>query len=84
MEYDSAKEILTFASGTKVSVNCGIVGIDHHGQLYEGYDGPIYHYPDDEYSTELSRLSGPEDCIELADYMIERWKKFKKQFEEGT
>lgn len=67
MKYD--EDEYTFSSGRRVCSNLGIIGISPNLELFEGYDG---------------RLGGchkltKEDRIELADYMIERWGKFKEQ-----
>jgi hypothetical protein len=61
---------LTFSSGTKVYANRGIVGIaitDEGIRIYEGYDGGI----------DVNKRDG----IELADYMIALWQKYKESLD---
>lgn len=56
-----------FKSGKTFYANCSIVGIDPSGEVSEGYDGSI----DLETFTQ-------EERIELAEYMIDLWTKFKE------
>lgn len=55
-------------SGKKIYVNHGLISIDDDNNIYEGYDGEIdiYDY------NELTK----DERIEIAEYMIERWKKY--------
>lgn len=56
---------LIFSTGREESPNCGIVGIDHSGNCYEGYD-----------STMGTETMTPAERRELAIMMIDRWKVF--------
>ena len=71
MLYNRKAENYTLECSSRTfSANCGIIGISPSGSLTEGYDGHIY----------LSPSTGPitkEERLELADYMISVWEKFK-------
>lgn len=61
---------IMFHSGTIYYANKGIIGLDHNLQTYEGYD--------DYLEIESSTFS-PEQKLELADYMINLWTKYKEK-----
>lgn len=61
-----------FTSGKTCDANHGIIGLSPDMDVTEGWDGCIYK-PEDEYFDKLSKA----DLIELADYMIAEWTKFK-------
>jgi len=65
-----------FESGRYRPANCGIIGIDENLSVSQGYDGDFYDDDTEEYQEE--KLS-KEDLKELADFMIERWSKFKEK-----
>lgn len=78
---------LLLSTGTSLYANCGIIGIDPDLTLSHGYDGPIYtparHIEGEDIDDGIddgidNDLTSPE-CIELADYVIERWTKFKQK-----
>ena len=52
--------------GLEIFANCGIIGISADGRLYGGYDQSLY----DEDLTDKQK-------IELAEYVIARWEKYK-------
>lgn len=54
-------------SGRVVTANCGIIGIGPMGSVYDGYDGGM---------GDSDAFTTPER-VELADYMIERWTRYK-------
>lgn len=64
---------ITFSSGKKIYVNNGIVGISPDLKVYEGYDGGLF---DMSYTFEGDITNA--EAIELANFMISQWKKFKK------
>ncbi len=68
-------DYVVFDSGKKMWANCGIIGISFNENgfnLTEGYDGGFCF---GEWENKLSS----QEKNELADYMIELWKKFKKE-----
>lgn len=66
------KEKILFSTGRKDAANCSIIGINPELVTYEGYDGcfPCW-------GNELTK----EERIELADYMIGLWTKYKEVHE---
>lgn len=64
----------TFDSGMPFAPNSGIIGLNPEMEMGVGYDNIIYS-PD--YVSNLS----PIKRLEIADYMIELWGKFKAQTE---
>jgi len=62
-----------FSTGKYFSANEGIIGINSDLETYEGYDGSL---------DWLRGYFTPKERVELADYMIELWKKYKKEAEE--
>lgn len=64
---ETSGEEMVWNNGRRSYANCGIIGIDDKGEISYGYDGG---FPSGE---PLSQ----EERVELADYMIEQWTKFK-------
>jgi hypothetical protein len=67
---------VTFLSGRTRSANRGIIGLSPDLTVSEGYDGGFQIEPcewDEPDEDDLTK----EDRIELADYMIAQWQKFK-------
>lgn len=58
-----------FSSGTAEHAYEGIIGINSNLHAYEGYDAPLC------MGSDLSK----DDSVELADYMISLWQKFKEK-----
>jgi len=56
---------LIFSTGRKVYANSGIIGIGFGGGITEGYDGGLN-----------DRDWTPAERVELAEYMIEQWKRY--------
>lgn len=68
MNMNINNDTITFeTTGKEIYANCGIVGISPSGSLSEGYDGGV----------DVESLT-IEEKIELADYMISLWTKFKQ------
>ena len=68
------KDTVIFSTGTKRYANNGIIGLGPDYNVSEGYDGGFWAPCESEYrESELT----PAERIELADYMIERWKTFR-------
>jgi hypothetical protein len=66
-------DYLTFeTTGRETYVSFNIVGIKDNLDIYNGFDG---HFG--EWNEPLTK----EENLELADYMIERWNKFKNKAE---
>jgi hypothetical protein len=63
-EQFAGEDKLILPSGREFYANCGIVGIDAKGGIFEGYDGGV-----DIDLTDEERRS-------LAGIMIDRWRKF--------
>lgn len=75
MYYDADEDELVFASGKRLYVHDGTIGISPDlTRLGYGADGPI-NWPKEwnEFATQLT----VSDIAELADHMIERWQKFR-------
>jgi ABC-type lipoprotein release transport system permease subunit len=66
-----------FSNGTEKYANNGIIGLSPHMTVSEGYDGG-FHQPREDWmdDEDFNGLSKKEQ-IELANYMIAAWKKFK-------
>ncbi len=63
---------IIFSTGTRKYANDGIIGIDDDLEVTEGYDGGFYWYEHNR-TNALTK----EEHLELADFMIDRWSKFK-------
>ena len=58
------------STGKKISANCSILGISPELELHGGYDQTIY-----EDELELT----PQEKIEIAEYAISLWQKYKNK-----
>lgn len=67
-------ENIIFSDGMKVQANEGIIGLDSDGIVYGGYNDILF---DQQERFSLDHKLSLSQRIELADYMIDRWKKFK-------
>lgn len=76
-------DTVTFDTGKKVDVNCGIVGLSPDLSVYAGYDNswfipdPYYWDDEDKADPQSNHYLTPSERIELADHMIEQWTRFK-------
>jgi len=63
-----------FSSGRTASANNGIIGISEQDldEVYEGYDGNLD-------PTFNRSLLSTEDKLELADYMVNLWMKYRRR-----
>lgn len=68
-----------FSTGTRLFANRGVIGIGPNLEVTEGWDGGFYN-PSSYFDEEDSPLT-PVERVELADFMIGQWKKFKKEAE---
>lgn len=59
-----------FSTGRVICANKGIIGLNPNLETYEGYDAPLFLY-----GIQLDQ----QERIELADYMISLWTKYKEQ-----
>lgn len=66
--FNTMRESFELSSGKIFEANQRVIGIDDVGEVFEGYDGGII-------TREFSNI----DHIELANYMIDRWVKYKEQ-----
>ena len=73
---------MKLSSGREIKANLGIIGIsdieDRNTDIYHGYDGFIHNQCDEDWENpeEFDFLTKKER-IEIADYMIQLWKKYK-------
>lgn len=67
---DEYCEEYEFTTGTKLRANCGYIGLNPFFTISEGYDGEMD-------ADNFTRL----EMIEMAEYMIELWREFKKRAE---
>lgn len=93
LKYDRSKSELTFSSGKKVYcfTDCLSLGSDdEYGRsvdiIYYGSDGgleTVANFEDTpDYCSEGALT--PEECVEIADLMLERWQKFRAYFAAKT
>ena len=66
MKYLEGKEKYLFSTGRIASANCGIIGLSPNLEISDGYDGGF----------DGTRNLTKEERVELANYMIEKWKEF--------
>ena len=66
---------IIFTSGKSISCNCGIIGIGPNLDVSEGYDGGFTE-PDNEFCPDFSEA----DAVELADYAISLWTKYREKW----
>ena len=59
-------------------LNCGIIGLSPEGDVSNGYDGGFFSREMEEWD-ECPDLT-PEECVELAEYMIKRWQEFGAKY----
>lgn len=84
MKYE--EDHLIFSSGKKEYTFAGIVGLDPDCiSITYGYDGDMISLPEPEDEWDVEQFKEAEftkaDLHELADYMVERWKKFKENID---
>jgi len=65
-----------FSTGKIKDANCGFIGINPSLEVSEGYDGTFYSDNESRWLNDEDKLTKAE-LTELADYMIDLWKKFK-------
>jgi hypothetical protein len=65
---------LIMDDGTKYYANVGIVGLSPKLEISEGYDGGIMDWENDEDEGKLPL----KHRLELAEYMIALWTKYKE------
>lgn len=74
---------VTFSTGRRVYVNCGIVGLGPDLRVSAGYDNPWFdpsgeqYDEDDVQNPQSARYLTLAERTELADYMIQQWMRFK-------
>lgn len=61
------------ASGYEFEANGGIIGIDHAGGVFEGYDGRIVEGDREDPDLPGRRLWTEAERREVAAFMIRRW-----------
>lgn len=70
-----------FSTGQKRYANCGIIGIDPSLVVHEGYDGHFFDPTEREWRGDDEHVLTPAEQIELADFMIQQWGRFKARAE---
>lgn len=65
MIYDSKTWTYTLSTGSQVYACDGVLGIDHLGEVVEGWDGDLFRRDDLDFAAEERR--------EIADYVIAKW-----------
>lgn len=68
-----------FSTGKRMSANCGVIGISPKGGVTEGWDGGFFD-PEAAAKWDEDPELTPSECVELADYMIERWQEFRAKY----
>lgn len=63
-----------FSTGAVRYANNGIIGLSPDMRVTEGYDGGLW---SPEEAAWRDDCLTPAERVELADYMIERWKTFR-------
>lgn len=69
MKIDEDNDAIVFSDGRRYNTNCGIIGLSPGLNTYEGYDGVL---------ESGNCMFDKQQKIELADYMIELWTKYKE------
>lgn len=68
---------IKFASGKEINAPFGIIGLDDKGVVFGGYDSRLFDRSYSDAFDDEPNLS-PDEQIELADLMLERWRLFKE------
>lgn len=82
MKVDDKDGDITFSNGRWIRPNRGIIGINHKGEVFDGYDGyaEVYEAKGEAYDPEgtmdQTRWLDETEKRELAKEMIARWMKF--------
>ena len=71
---------ILFLSGEESNAYGGVIGLSPTYEVHGGYDEDIY--AEHMWEWEEDKLS-KEDLLELADYMIDEWNKFKIKVQMG-
>ncbi len=65
---------LIFSTGRRVSAQRGVIGISPSLEVFQGHGGILI--PSEPLLDDNDSLTNQE-CVELADFMIEQWQAFK-------
>jgi hypothetical protein len=76
MIYDVKQQTYTLTTGRRFYANGGIIGINEHGDISEGYDGGVELKRD--WDEEFHAWTDDERA-ELADEMVRRWTRFRER-----
>jgi hypothetical protein len=66
---------IVLSSGKVIEASAGVIGLDHKGGVFHGYDGRLV---DPDIDSEDEPLLTTDEKIELAELMIERWTAFRR------
>lgn len=77
MKYHDETDQYELSTGRFLEANYGIIGIDPCGGIYDGYDSSCeIRDASGQYLGRASKDLSPAERTELAEYMIEQWRKF--------
>jgi hypothetical protein len=79
MQVDDKNNKVVFSNGKEMYAYAGIVSILNNEELVYGYDGTFGYLPG-YWDEEVRDLLTPEECVEIADYMINQWKEFRERY----
>ncbi len=68
------EQTLIFSTGRRLSAQRGVIGISPSLEVFQGHSGVLV--PSEPFLDDDDALTDPER-IELAEFMIERWKAFR-------
>lgn len=68
-------QTLIFSIGWYISAQRGVIGISPSLEVFHGHGGALI--PSEPFLDDNDSLTNQE-CIELADFMIEQWQAFKR------
>lgn len=71
-----------FSTGKVRSVNGGIIGLSPDLDITGGYDDGFYSKDMEDFYEDSEKLT-KEELIEIADYMIKQWQKFRTNIKGG-
>jgi len=82
MKIDEEKDEIIFSSGTRAYAHWGLIGLgepseDGEWSPSEGADGGLFPDQKEGEAFEVFPEFNQEDAIELANHMIDLWKRFK-------
>ncbi len=84
---EKTKDGFILSSGRRIGANNNIIGLSEPTEeegwtISEGYDGTLFMAKNPEYTPSGGGLTPltPEELVEIADYMIALWQRFKDDY----